>query len=281
MKRKDGVSYNATLAEGDLEPFVDGIKLYPAYPLVDTTIAYEAMDSQSDSLKWGPYVHDGTAWNGLWRDDYVVGAVDKMIFVENTGNSDAYVRTIFAAEAPEGVMIGYASNQADIILNMNGINRYTNSNGVQSNNSMFNVEIDGTRYLVFEYCYSEIMKPGEWTRPSLLQVVMTHWADNEVVELLGDTYDILALSQAVQVENMEHLGAHGALNAAFGEVNVQNVTKWFSEMKGLPVTTVSTSEELTAALAEGGTIVLTNDVDMGTEDIIIPEDKEADLVLSG
>jgi len=63
MKRKEGIAYNATLEKGDLVPFVDGIKLYPAYPNpdIDPEDAYEAMKDQADSLKWGPYVHGGAA----------------------------------------------------------------------------------------------------------------------------------------------------------------------------------------------------------------------------
>ena len=282
MKRADGVAHNATLKEGDLVPFVDGIKLYPAYPKTDKPeAAYEAMREQADSIKWGTYVHDNAAWNGLWSDDNLVGAVDKMIFVENTGTSDAYVRTLIAVESPEGVKIGYGYQHADIVLNMNGNNRYTNGNGVQSITSVGTIEVGGTTYEVYEFCYSNAMKPGEWTRPSLLQVVMTNWATNDTVALLGDTYEILALSQGVQVTNMETLGAQGALDTAFGKVNVENATKWFSEMAGLPVTTVSTADELTAALAEGGTVVLTADVTLENKNLAVNEGVAADLVLGG
>ena len=86
MKRVDGVAYNATLEEGDLEPFEDGIKLYPAYPVNNAGGDYTA--EPTDLLKWGPYVHTGTAANGLWNESKLVGAVDKMVFVENTGSSD-------------------------------------------------------------------------------------------------------------------------------------------------------------------------------------------------
>ena len=56
MKRKEGIAYNATLKEDDLVPFVDGIKLYPAYPnpAIEPENAYEAMVDQDDCLKWGP-----------------------------------------------------------------------------------------------------------------------------------------------------------------------------------------------------------------------------------
>ncbi|MBR4068700.1 MAG: SipW-dependent-type signal peptide-containing protein [Clostridia bacterium] len=280
MKRVDGVAYNDTLEEGDLEPFEDGIKLYPAYPLIeDQDMAYEAMQDEADCIHWGPYVHGGTAWNGLFSEEKVTGAVDKMIFVENTGDSDAYVRTLLAIESPEGVDIGYGWQHADIVLNMNGNNRFNNSLGTGAINSVCAIDVNGTHYEVYEFCYSEIMKPGEWTRPSLLQVVMTHWADNEDMKRLGDTFEILALSQGVQVENLTGLGAQGALDAAFGKVTKENATKWFSKMEGMPVTTASTAEELAAALAEGGTVVLTNDIELTDEPIKIAKGTDATIVI--
>jgi len=283
MKRAEGVAYNATLKDGDLVPFEDGIKLYPAYPTTDDPVlAYEAMQDQDDGIKWGPYVHDSNAWNGLWSDENVVGAVDKMVFVENTGSSDAYVRTILAFEKPKGVTIGYGSEQADIVLNMNGNDRFNNSNASDSLTPMCEIDVDGVHYEVYEFCYSEIMKPGEWTRPSLLQVVMTHWADNDTMELLGETYEILALSQGVQVENLTELGAQGALDAAFGTVNEENAIEWFSAMEGLPVTTAATAEELTAALVKGGTVVLTDDIEMDLNTTVtIPKGVSTSLELGG
>ncbi len=279
MKRVDGIAYNDILEEGDLEPFTDGIKLFPAYPKTDNPEdAYNASQDEAEAIKWGPYVHDSGAWNCLWNDENLVGAVDKMIFVENTGSSDAYVRTILAFEKPEGIMIGYGSEHADIVLNMNGNYRFTNSNGTTSTTPMCEIEIDGTTYEVYEFTYSEIMKPGEWTRPSLLQVVMTNWATNETVALLGETYEVLAVSQGVQVTNLEELGAQGALDAAFGKVNVENATKWFSEMAGLPVTTASTADELVAALAQGGTILLTEDVQL---DDAVSVTEPAEIALNG
>lgn len=283
MKRKEGIAYDATLKEGDLVPFTDGIKLYPAYPKIEKPEdAYEAMRDQEDALKWGPYVHDNAAWNGLWSDENLVGAVDKMIFVENTGNSDAYIRTILAVEAPEGVLIGYGSEHADIVLNMNGNYRFGNSNNTPSTSPMCEIDIDGVHYLVFEFCYSEIMQPGEWTRPSLLQVVMTNWADNDTMALLGETYEILALSQAVQVENLKQLGAQGALDTAFGVVNEENATMWFSGMEARPVATASTADELAAAMAKGGTVVLTDDIAIGPDDtIVIGKGNKVNLELAG
>ena len=256
MKRKDGIKYNATLQDGDLEPFTDGIKLYPAYPVNGAVSDYTAAPV-GDMLMWGPYVHTGTAGNGLWNDAKLVGAVDKMVFVENTGDSPAFFRTLIAYECPDGVEIGEPSQGAHIMINVNGSETMYNP---PKSRFAATIDVGGVQYVVFEYIYQDALLPGEWSHPSLLQVVMTHNATNETVELLGETYEILALSQAVQVENLEQLGAEKALDAAFGDVDVANATTWFSEMEGMPVQTASTADELAAALAEGGTVVLNSDI---------------------
>ena len=257
MKRKEDIAYNATLKEGDLVPFTDGIKLYPAFPVNGAGTDYSAAMDREELLEWGPYVHTGTAANGLWNNTKLVGAVDKMVFVENTGNSPAYFRTLIAYERPDGVTIGEAGNGADIMINENGNDVVYNA---IDDRYVGDIVVEDVQYTVYEYIYQDALLPGEWSHPSLLQVVMTHNADNETMALLGETYEILALSQAVQVENLEQLGAKGALDTAFGDVTTANAALWFSGMEALPVATASTADELAAALAEGGTVMLTDDI---------------------
>ncbi len=279
MKRAEGVKHNATLKDGDLVPFEDGIKLYPAYPVNNAAGDYsaEGTDGSLDRLMyWGPYVHTGTAGNGLWDDAKLVGAVDKMVFVENTGSSDAYFRTLIAFECPEGISIGEPSDGAEIMINVNGTELYK----PLEDRYCCTIEVDGVTYEVIEFVYQDALLPGEWSHPSLLQVVMTHHATGEDMELLGETYEILALSQAVATENMP-ADAELALDTAFGDVTEATATEWFSAMEGLPVTTVSTAEELAAALAEGGTVVLTEDLELMDQAIVVDKGVEATLVLGG
>ena len=73
--------------------------------------------------------------------------------------------------------------------------------------------------------YKKVLAPGNQSHPSLLQVVMTHHATNEDMELLGDTYEILVLSQAIQTAGFED--ATTALNTGFGEVNADSAAIWF------------------------------------------------------
>ena len=95
------------------------------------------------------------------------------------------------------------------------------------------VEHEGTEYLVYEMLYNEVLKPGEVSRPSLLQVFLDPAATNEDCAILGDTWEIIALSQACQTAGFENAGATTfaadpaqaadlALDTSFGEPMVIN-----------------------------------------------------------
>ncbi len=236
-QRAEGVAHNATAAEGDLVPFVQGQPLYPAVPTADD--AYEAEQDADKCFHWGDY---SLGWNGLWNDSKLANVMDKFVFVENTGKSDAYYRTLIALECPEGMTIGLAANGAEIEANVNGNYRFDWDYEVGY------ITIDGTRYEVWSVTYTDILTPGEVSRPSLLQVILTHHATNEDMELLGNTYDILVLSQAVQAAGFDN--AATALDTAFGDDNVENAAKWFGG--------ITIAEE--PGITEGGVHDLTGDV---------------------
>lgn len=221
-QRAEGVAHNAGDAgkgngvkEGALVPFVNNQALYPAVPSDDTAYTAEA----TDLFYWGDYVYSGTAGNGLWNDDKLSNVMDKMVFVKNTGKSDAYTRTLIAFECPEGMEYSEGSDK-EFMMNTNG------SKTAYTWEKLGYIAVDGTRYLVMEATYLNALHPGNTAHPSLLQVVMTHNATNEDMELLGDTYEILVLSQAVQTEGFNSAAA--ALETAFpkGEDN-KNVAEWF------------------------------------------------------
>ena len=156
---------------------------------------------------------------------------DKFVVVENTGKSDAYVRTLFAFEGTDALTeylgLGITEDWA-------------------WNDPKLEIVVDGATYVVMEAVYvgsadrhaDGILPAGEWTPSSLSQVFLAPEATNEVVEGLDTNkngkYDILVLSQAVQVQGFEGLGADGksdaqnALDTAFGLVNEENSTEWFN-----------------------------------------------------
>lgn len=270
-QRAEGVAHNAGeqgegngVTEGELVPFEQGQALYPAVPKNNVSTDYSA--EATDLFYWGDYVYSGTAGNGLWNDANLSNVMDKFVFVENTGKSDAYFRTIIAFECPEGMLYGQGPNEGGIerefMMNVNGSTLY-------QWNEIGYITVDNVRYLVMEATYQNALKPGNTAHPSLLQVVMTHNATNEDMELLGDTYEILVFSQAVQTAGFEAVedasgnvtksAAAVALDTAFGEANATNVQAWFSGEEFTAPTVVATADELIEALEAGEDVVLTKD----------------------
>lgn len=257
LQRVDGINYNnnGEICDGDeLEVFEQGQALYPAYP-ENGGASYTAKQDNADQFWWGDYVTADVSGNGssngLWGDD-LHGAMDKFVFVENDGASACYYRTWIALECPEGMEFSEGSDK-DFMVNINGNNRFTWS-------EYGHAVIDGTRYLIMCATYNIPLESGTISRPSLLQVVMTHHVTNEKAALLNGTYEILVFSQAVQVENFPD--AETALTEAFG-----NDIPWTADYE-LP-TVVRNVEELDAALAAAGA------AGAGDSEIMIIDDIDA------
>ena len=269
LQRADGVAHTGLLEEGDLEPFEEGKPLYPAFPAKNAGSAYtaEGTDGSLDRLMyWGPYVtaestpDTNGAGNGLWDEDKLTGAVDKFVFVKNTGNSPVYYRTLIAFECPDGIEYSEGSDK-QLMMNVNLNPRFDwQEHGY--------ITVDGQRYLLMSATYLKELAAGEISRPSLLQVVMTHNATSEDVEKLGETYEILVISQAVATENMP--GAKEALDAAFGKVSADS-HPWMAEGEEgaqppyesepeAPIVLVETADELIEALENGKDVVLTKNI---------------------
>lgn len=253
-QRAEGIAYDAGepgagngVQEGALVPFEQGQNLYPAVPKNNAGGDYTAEMDTAKLFYWGDYVYSGTAGNGLWNDSKLSNVMDKMVFVENTGKSDAYIRTVIAFECPEGITIGEPSQGAEIMINTNI--------GTYDWEDVGYITVDGVRYAVMTATYKKVLAPGNQSHPSLLQVVMTHNATNEDMEKLGDTYEILVLSQAVQTAGFD--SASTALDTAFGKPS-EKAAEWFDGVV-IPVT-VATADELIAALENGESVVLTDDV---------------------
>jgi len=178
-------------------------------------------------------------------------AQDKFVTVENTGKTDAYVRTIIAFET------GSVANFNDVIMTSS----FMTAQGVWKVTDIGVVEIDGNNYYVSEYIYEGakdlggvhekgVLPAGDTTYPSLAQVYMKATATNEDVEKIdgnkNGTYDILVVSQAVQVAGFAD--AETALNAGFGDITTTN-HPW-ADGVNVPVT-VSSADDMYAALDAG------------------------------
>lgn len=246
----------------DAEGNVTGMQTYTqGQPLFPVVVTQEGLGNEvwapnpGVDLYYGDYIEGAVGGNGTWQN--MNNEMDKFVFVENTGKSDAYYRTIIAYEAETTVKMKNDFNQGMIHFNTNG-----HANFDWAETYIPDVEINGVKYNIWYVVYKEALKPGEISRPSLLQVGMDQIATNEYVAQFGETYDILVLSQAVQVEGFAD--AATALNTAFGEVNAENASTWFGGMG--KIASADSDEELDAAIEEGAqTIVL------GDGNYIIPD----------
>jgi len=252
-------------------------------------------------IKWAEgtagrvYQQWSTGGSSALFDANLKNVVDKMVFVENTGISDAYVRTVFAFEA--GTMTAEQINNKLIHWNRN-----TDHWSWTDFSDDMTIEVDGVKYFVRTATYTGnagtnkdvhtngVLPAGETTRPSLLQLFLDKEATNELCASFGEEYDILVVSQAVQAAGFAD--ATTALNEAFGNISVSNHpfngiktdswdgtadTTWYNDTA--TEFTLTTSEQF-AGLAklvdsgktfEGKTITLNKDVDLYAED----ENREA------
>ena len=256
-------------ADGELVPFTPNKPAFPAVGPID-------------------WADEGVVVNGT---EYKVfteelqNVVDKIVTVTNTGKSDAYIRTIIAIEAPD-------YDPTDLIhINYN-------DTGVAMSAPVCFTH-DGVEYVCFSFDYADALAPQETSAPSLMQLFLDSKATNADVEKFGDTWEVLVLSQAVQTQGFAD--AKTALNTAFGEVTVANVTEWFGgdfgENTGTPgdkwlnnnppsfvpedAKTIANVGELKDALAAGGEYYMVEDIELENVTLTIEKDVATVLNMNG
>lgn len=220
-----------------------------SYVLKDFSQAKPLLPCTELDANGNPYNHGAGNWDTTKVDMSQVGsqglqqvftsknAQDKIVTVKNTGKSDAYVRTWIALEDP--------FTEGRIGVNVGDTTKYIQDPAWAS------VTIDGVQYSVSCFTYKEALKPGEVSTPSLFQVYLNYKATNEDMELLGDTYEILAFSQAVQTAGFAD--AKTALNTAFGTNH-----PWADGVK-IPAV-IEDDDGLVEALESGKDVVFNDDV---------------------
>jgi len=167
----------------------------------------------------GELVQSGDYWTNA-------NVVDKIVTVENTGKSNAYVRTWFAFE------YGDADSYTKVKTNLNDEWEWTDIAGT--------TEIEGVNYVLAVATYDEELEPGDITPASLRQVALLFSATNEDMVAFGDEYKILVFTQAIQTAGFEN--AATALAEGFGAATVEN-HPWLPKK-----ITVDSVEELNSAL---------------------------------
>jgi predicted ribosomally synthesized peptide with SipW-like signal peptide len=181
----------------------------------------------------------GSAWVFAGKN-----AQDKLVTIENTGKSDAYIRTLIAYEC------GSINSVSDFNKLVSTSEFKTNPGEVWTKSTVGIVNINGNNYVVIEFIYNGgkhlggvhengILPAGETSYPSLCQVYMKSSVTNEDCEALdgnaNGTYDILVLTQAVQAAGFAN--ADEALNESFGAVSAANAANWFGGVE-IPRVTV-------------------------------------------
>ncbi len=238
-------------------------------PLLPTT----EIDANGNPINHGAGGWDSTKVKMTQVDSYGTmdvfvskNAQDKFVTVENTGKTDAYVRTLVAIEvgSTDGSLIGTSKRAAE-----------THDGTMPWLSKSFDdpITIDGNNYMLVEYLYqgaklgdgtwrheNGILPAGDTTYPNLSQVYIQAIATNEdMVAIDGNgngTLDILVLSQAVQAQGFEN--ATTALDAAFGDITTTN-HPWSEEAPAIPVV-ADTADELIEALENKEDVVLIDDV---------------------
>ncbi len=238
--------------DGTLKDFdnKEGYELYPAVGDVATEVGTGTVNGQ-----------DYTKYT-------IENVVDKIVTVENTGKSDAYVRTWFAFE--QGSL---TKARFDEVIKMN-----INEANWHFEEYASDVEItDGktgttNKYVVVCATYvgdgTCVLNPEKITEPSLLQVYMDAVATNEDVEAVdgnkNGTYEILVFTQAIQTKGFEVpttysnnspalLTAMAALNEGFSETH-----PWVNGVNNPE--TVETPEAFKEAMVNGEDVVLNADI---------------------
>ncbi|MBE6944948.1 MAG: hypothetical protein E7459_02535 [Ruminococcaceae bacterium] len=210
-------------ANGNLKTFS---QLKPAYPAVGP-VEWATEGVEVNGVKYKVFTPD------------LKNVVDKIITVNNVGKSDAFVRTVVAIEAP-------GHDKEDYIhINYNGTD-VTSSKPIES-------KIDGIDYVIIVYTYKTALAVGEKSAPSLVQVFLDSMADNEYCAKFGDTWEIFAVSQAVQTEGFSD--AETALNTAFGVIDDKN-HPWAKTS----IITTNDGNELLEALENGNDVYLNTDI---------------------
>ena len=203
-----------------LQPFTQDKPLYPAtIPTNSAEWTYGSTNAMFEQV----------GANGGGMNVFVEpNAVDKFVFVENTGKTDAYVRTLIAFESgslsvvewDEVVSSSYHFSWGDPV-------------------TIGSITVENNNYVVLEYTYkgrpdkgfheNGILPAGEVTQCSLGQVYLRSTATNEDMKAIDGNengkYDILVLSQAVQSAGFAD--AKTALDTAFGK-SADKAAEWFN-----------------------------------------------------
>ena len=192
--------------DATVQDFHDNKPIYPA--VTDKDFDY---DNPGDTyVDWTQIGKDGYT-SEIWDPTKINNEIDKMVFVKNKGDYDAYVRTWFAFEAN-----GYTVDQFKELFHLNLNDTDWTWEWQDAVVAIPNEEggTETTNYVIAVATYNKVLEPGKLTEISLSQIALDSIADNEDIAGFGDTYQVLVKTQAIQAQGFENPG--DALEEGFG-----------------------------------------------------------------
>ena len=193
-------------ADATVQEFHDNKPLLPA--VTDKDFDYTPGDTYVDWEQIGKEEYTSP----IWDPSKINNEVDKMVFIKNKGDYDAFVRTVFAFEAGNYKTLDQFKSMMHLNLNETDYTWEWVENPVT---------IGESTYFVATATYNKVLAPGGLTEISLSQIALDKTATNEDVEAFGDTYQILVKSQGIQADGFDNAAI--ALDEGFGEIDDKNV----------------------------------------------------------
>ena len=205
--------------KAEVQEFHDNKPLYPA--VTENGFDYTPGDTYVD---WTQIGKDGYTTE-IWNPEKINNELDKMVFIKNKGDYDAFVRTVFAFEAGNYKTLDQFKSMMHLNLNETDFTWTWVENPVT---------IGESTYFVATATYNKVLAPGALTEISLSQIALDKTATNADVEAFGDTYQVLVKSQGIQADGFEN--AADALDEGFGVITATNVP-WDNDVptKGITV----------------------------------------------
>jgi predicted ribosomally synthesized peptide with SipW-like signal peptide len=195
-------------AEAQVQTFNDNKPLLPAVVTKDFDYAAKDADVKWDKDKDGNKIKPNYT-SSIWDPADINNEVDKMVFVENTGKSDAYVRVFFAFEA--GNYTSFTRFKDMVHINLND----AASEWKWEWNPALATSDKGGNYFIATATYLPILKSGEFTTISLSQIALDPTAINKDVLAFGEKYEVSVFVQGIQTVGFDN--SDQALTKGFGD----------------------------------------------------------------